>query len=100
MKKISTGAIVFLLVLIGMFLTKPSSEDFDRYIDKKYSRNKNDAKTELQNIINSGINKTLAFEIKQTKEYHDYRLFATVDALEVDKEVKFLGALGLWFPVL
>jgi uncharacterized protein YxeA len=99
MKKNRSGIIILLLIIIGLFLTKPSTENFDNYIDKKYSREKSNEKTELQRIVNSGVNKTLAFQIKQTKEYKNYYIFSMVDALEVDKEVKFVGILGIWFSV-
>ena len=99
MKKLISGTFLVLFAMLVMYMTKPTSTDFDDFIDERYARNEKAEGSGLERVIDKGISRALAFQIKQTKHYDDNMLFAMVKARELDQEVKYIGLLGMWFTM-
>ena len=96
MKKLLPGLAAGLFIILVMFITKPTSNDFNDYIDEQFEQAETST---LQSLIKAGKNTAIAYQIKQSKEYDDKLLFATVSARELDNEVKYLGLMGMWFAL-
>lgn len=99
MKKILPGTVLILLGLLLMYTTKPTSHDFDDFIDEKFENTDHQEQSGLERLIHSGIDKTIAFQIKETKQYENKIIFSLVSAKELDHDVKYLGIMGMWFPI-
>ena len=99
MKKLLPGLAAGLFIILVMLITKPTSSDFNDFIDERFEQSGPGNGNALQNLFRSGRNVSLAYQIKQSKEYDDKLLFATVSARELDHEVKYLGLMGMWFAL-
>ena len=99
MKKTVSGALIVFFIFLFMHVTKPTSADFDDFIDERFDNTELQEAGKLQRFFQKGLNRSIAYQIKQTKQYEDKFIFALVNARELDEEVKYIGVLGMWFAL-
>jgi len=91
-KVVVKGAIVVVAVILVLAVSCPDEDSFDRW-----------AKKALVDESGSGLDKAkgkaLATQANWTADYHDYVLWATVDAYQGGTERRYVGLVGTWFQI-
>ena len=86
------GAIVVVAVILVLAVSCPDEDSFDRW-----------AKKALVDESGSGLDKAkgkaLATQANWTADYHDYVLWATVEAHQGGTRHRFLGVLWMWMDL-
>lgn len=94
---------VLLLVVLGvvLFILKPDINSFEKYLHEHYTQERVEATGD--NIVEKLVNKSSAvateMQVWATRNYHDYYVFAIVDADANSEKIRFLGIATKWIKL-
>jgi hypothetical protein len=94
-KKLIITVSLLIAILCIMLLTKPSEASFSDWAKEKYIN----IDASERSLVQIMVKNTTCLQIEMTRKYHNYYLFATVDASLYGKDITYLGILGNWFIV-